>query len=57
MKEYQVTSYQVIYNDNSRDTVRLQYPAKVNNIEEYRKKIKREYKNCIGVNLNYTELQ
>ncbi len=52
---YQITSYQLIYTNGSRDTVKLLTPVTVTDIEEYRKEL-REKHNYAVVNLNYTEI-
>ncbi len=53
--KYQVTSYQLVHSSGSRDTVKLLTPVTIDDIEEYRKKL-RERHNYAVVNLYYTEI-
>lgn len=54
MKKYQITGYQIVRNDGSRDTVKLAQPEIVSDIEDYRRRlISRE--ECKYINLNYVE--
>ncbi len=52
--KYIIIGYQLIYEDGQRDTVKLQIPIKVENLEMYRNIVKSKYK-CKQVNLNYVE--
>ena len=53
--KYQITGYQLVYANGGRDTVKLQTPVIISDIEGYRRKI-RSVHNCISVNLSYIEL-
>lgn len=54
-KKYQITSYQLVYANGGRDTVKLFMPVMVDDLEKYRNNIRATHE-CIGVNLTYTEL-
>ena len=49
-RKYHITSYQIVYADHSRDTVKLTVPDVVDDIKEYRNWKIMEYE-CVGVNL------
>ena len=53
--KYQITGYQLVYANGGRDTVKLQTPVIISDIEGYRRKIRSAH-NCISVNLSYIEL-
>ncbi len=53
--KYQITSYQLVFANGGRDTVKLLIPITVDDIEKYRNEIRAKH-DCIGVNLTYTEL-
>lgn len=44
--KYQITGYQLVYANGGRDTVKLQTPVIISDIEGYRRKI-RSVHNCI----------
>ena len=55
-----VNGYQVLYDSGSRDKVKLAYPIYTTDIESLRMKLKNKHsglgKKCVGLNLEYTEL-
>lgn len=53
--KYQITGYQLVYANGGRDTVKLQTPVIVSDIEKYRREIRAAH-NCVSVNLSYVEL-
>lgn len=55
MKKYQITGYQLVRKDGSRDTVKPERSELVSDIELYRQSLKERY-NCKYVNLSYTEI-
>ena len=55
MDKYQVTGYQVINNDGSRDSIKLAQPEIVTDIELYRAAIQARH-GCRIVNLSYITL-
>lgn len=55
MNKYQVTGYQVINNDGSRDSIKLVQPEIVTDIELYRASIMARH-GCRIVNLSYITL-
>lgn len=58
--KYRITSYQPVYNNGSRDKVKLAVPIYTDDIESERGKLKVKHsglgKACIGVNLEYEQL-
>ena len=52
---YQITGYQLVYADGTRDNVKLQQPVMTGSIEYFRDRIKQK-KGCASVNLSYIEL-
>ena len=57
MKKYLVQRYQLVYSNSGRDTVNLNPPVMVFDLEEYRKSVRKEYPNAIGVNLTFVEMK
>lgn len=55
MKKYQITGYQIVHHDGTRDTVKLAMPEIVNDIENYRRRLINREK-CKYINLSYVEL-
>lgn len=55
MKKYQITGYQLVRKDGSRDAVKLSQPEITSDIEEYRAFVK-SFNDCKNVNLSYVEL-
>lgn len=53
--KYQIQSYQVIYASGQRDTVKFPIISQpfVDDLDEYRKKRKKQHEGCIGINLTY----
>lgn len=54
--KYQITGFQITYGGGQRDTIKLQQPVMVENIEEYRMSIRDRYLGVASVNLYYTEV-
>lgn len=54
-KTYQITGFQLVYSNGTRDNVKLQQPVLTNNIDHYRAHVKQEYE-CACVNLSYIEM-
>lgn len=54
--KYQVTGFQLTYGGGQRDTIKLQQPVMVENIEEYRRSVRDRYPGVASVNLYYTEV-
>lgn len=55
VKRYMVQSYQVVYGNGTRDTVKLATPITVIDIDAYRMELKSRH-NALGINLVYTEI-
>lgn len=53
--KYQITGFQLSYGGGQRDTIKLQQPVMVENIEEYRGEVRERY-GKVSVNLYYTEI-
>lgn len=53
--KYQITGFQLTYGGGQRDTIKLQQPAMVDDIEDYRRSV-RERHAAATVNLFYTEV-
>lgn len=53
--KYQITGFQLTYGGGQRDTIKLQQPVMVENIEEYRGEVRERY-GKVSVNLYYTEV-
>ena len=54
--KYQITGFQLSYGGGQRDTIKLQQPVMVEDIEEYRRDVKDRYHDVTSVNLSYTEI-
>lgn len=59
--KYRINKYQVIYEDNARDTVKLSIPIYTDDYESVRVKLKSKHsgtgKRAVGINLDYEELK
>lgn len=53
--KYQITGFQLSYGGGQRDTIKLQQPVMVEDIEEYREEVRQRY-GKVSVNLYYTEI-
>lgn len=53
--KYQITGFQLSYGGGQRDTIKLQQPVMVEDIEEYREEVRKRY-GKVSVNLYYTEI-
>ena len=53
--KYQVTGFQLSYGGGKRDTIKLQQPVMVDDIEDYRRSVSERYA-AATVNLSYTEI-
>lgn len=53
--KYQITGFQLTCGGGHRDTIKLQQPVMVEDIEEYRREVRERYGN-VSVNLSYTEV-
>lgn len=53
--KYQITGFQLSYGGGQRDTIKLQQPVMVEDIEEYREEVRQRYSK-VSVNLYYTEI-
>lgn len=53
--KYQITSYQLIYANGERDTVKPLTPIETYSIEQERERIKQKH-GAKGVNMNYTSI-
>ena len=53
--KYQITSYQLVYANGERDTVKPPNPIKTFSIEQERERIKAKH-GARGVNINYTSI-
>lgn len=54
--KYQITGFQLTYGGGQRNTIKLQQPVMVNDIEEYRESVRDRYAGVASVNLYYTEV-
>jgi hypothetical protein len=58
--KYVINGYQTIYENGSRDKIKLTTPIYSDDIEAVRTKLKKKHsgigKKCLGVNLDYTEI-
>ena len=52
---YQITGYQAIYQNGTRDNVKLLVPVLTENLDSYRKHTMHKY-GCTNVNLAYVEI-
>ena len=59
--KYRINKYQVVYDDNSRDTVKLCNPIYTDDYESVRAKLRSKHsglgKRAVGINLDYEELK
>ena len=59
--KYRINKYQVVYDDNSRDTIKQFEPIVTNDYESVRVKLKSKHtgigKRAVGINLDYEELK
>ena len=53
--KYQVTGFQLTYGGGQRDTIKLQQPLMADDIEKYRRSVRKRYA-AASVNLSYTEI-
>lgn len=53
--KYQITGFQLSYGGGQRDTIKLQQPVMVEDIDEYRGEVRERY-GKVSVNLYYTEI-
>lgn len=58
---YRINKYQVVYDNNTRDSVKLYVPIVTDDYEAERTKLKNKHqgvgKKAIGINLDYEELK
>ena len=58
--KYVINGYQTIYDNGNRDKIKLTMPISTDDIESVRTKLKNKHsgigKKCIGLNLDYTEI-
>lgn len=59
--KYRINKYQVVYDDNSRDTIKLAVPIYTDDYESVRIKLKSKHsglgKRAVGINLDFEELK
>lgn len=55
MKKYQITGYQIVHHDGTRDTVKPERSELVSDVELYRQSLMERY-GCKYINLTYTEI-
>ena len=60
MKKYKISKYQVVYDNNARDSIKLNVPICTDDYEAERTKLKNKHqghgKKVLGVNLDYEEM-
>lgn len=55
-KKYQITGYQIVNHDGSRDSVRLASPINTDDVEHDRKRLTEKH-NCKCINLTYISFE
>lgn len=59
--KYRINKYQVVYDDNSRDTIKPFEPIITNDYESVRVKLRNKHsgmgKRAVGINLDYEEFK
>ena len=59
--KYRINKYQVVYDDSSRDTIKLCNPIYTDDYESVRAKLRSKHsgigKHAVGINLDYEELK